>query len=68
MIERIQFWGVLLWMIAMLIMAGFAVRAVWSDATRSSDDATPKDDPTANPDSATSGSNPSGSKASDVNP
>jgi hypothetical protein len=49
MIERIQFWGVLLWMIAMLIMAGFAVRAVWSDATRSSDDATPDDDPTATP-------------------
>lgn len=34
MIETIQFWAVLLWMIGMLVMAALAVRAVWIDAGR----------------------------------
>jgi hypothetical protein len=41
MIEQIQFWGVLLWMIAMLAFAALAVRAVWRDATRPPDDLEP---------------------------
>jgi predicted outer membrane lipoprotein len=32
MTERVQFFGVLLWMIGMLVMAAFAVRAVWLEA------------------------------------
>jgi hypothetical protein len=38
MIERIQFWAVLLWMIGMLIMAAFAVRAVWREADRAAEE------------------------------
>jgi hypothetical protein len=49
MSEQIQFWGVLLWMIAMLILAAIAVRAVWHDATRSPE-IEPGNDPEANPD------------------
>ena len=32
MIEKIQFWAVLSWMIGMLVMAVFAIRAVWLEA------------------------------------
>lgn len=37
MMEKIQFWGVLLWMIGMLVMAAFAVRAVWLEAGQEAD-------------------------------
>jgi predicted outer membrane lipoprotein len=39
MIEKVQFWAVLLWMIGMLIMAAFAVRAVWLEADHAADEA-----------------------------
>jgi hypothetical protein len=34
MLEKLQFWGVLVWMIGMLIMAFVAVRAVWRESQR----------------------------------
>jgi hypothetical protein len=45
MIEKIQFWAVLLWMIGMLIMAAFAVRAVWIESDRAADDSGADDHP-----------------------
>ncbi len=45
MIEKIQFWAVLLWMIGMLIMAAFAVRAVWLESDRATDDSGADDHP-----------------------
>lgn len=45
MIEKIQFWAVLLWMIGMLIMAAFAVRAVWLESDRATDDTGGDDHP-----------------------
>jgi hypothetical protein len=32
MLETLQFWGVLLWMLGMLALGTLAVRAVWHDA------------------------------------
>jgi hypothetical protein len=34
MLEKLQFWGVLVWMIGMLVMAFAAVRAVWRESER----------------------------------
>jgi len=45
MIEKIQFWAVLLWMIGMLIMAACAGRAVWLESDRAADDTGADDHP-----------------------
>lgn len=37
--EKIQFWGVLLWMLGMLVMAAFAVREVWLDVEKPGEEA-----------------------------
>jgi hypothetical protein len=34
MLEKMQFWGVLVWMIGMLVMAFVAIRAVWRESER----------------------------------
>jgi hypothetical protein len=33
MIERLQFWGVLVWTLGLLALGAFAVRKVWGDVT-----------------------------------
>ena len=39
MLDKILFWVVLLWMIGMLVMAFFAVREVWQEASNPPSDA-----------------------------
>ena len=46
MLDKIVFWVVLVWMVALLAMAFWAVREVWREDSRSSDDnACPPSDP-----------------------
>ena len=63
MIERIQFWGVLLWIIGMLVLAAFAIRAVWFDASHASEEPHAKGAPNVK-----SGSNGSESDAQEPRP
>ena len=45
MLEKIEFWVVLLWMVALLVMSVWAVRLVWKEDSRepSRPDAMPPD-------------------------
>jgi hypothetical protein len=47
MFDKIIFWVVLVWMVALLVMAFWAVREVWREDSRSPDDDThPPSNPT----------------------
>jgi len=37
MLDKFLFWVVLVWMVALLIMAGAAVREIWTEDNRSAD-------------------------------